>query len=77
MRFTSFWSAPSGSWKAMVIGVLVYAALNLLGTALLLREVRDHETDRRRNVDRWQFLIKVAFVLQLPVGIGVLLIELL
>ncbi len=59
---------PAWAWF-VVIG---YAAANLLGTMMLLRELRDQTSGPGGFSERWQTVIKVAFVLQLPVGLVVL-----
>jgi len=51
----------------------VYVVLNLVGTAMLLREVRDQAPLPGRHPERWPFLVELTFVLQLPVGIVVVL----
>jgi hypothetical protein len=41
--------------------------LNLVGTVMLLREVREQAPGRRPN--RWVHAIELAFVIQLPIGV--------
>lgn len=54
----------------------VYVVFNLIGTVLLRRELQDHEDWSSRTAERWERVVEVAFVLQLPVGAIVLALEL-
>jgi len=54
----------------------VYVLFNLVGTVLLRRELQDHEDWSSRTAERWESVVEVAFVLQLPVGAIVLALEL-
>lgn len=50
--------------------VLTYAVLNLLGTLMVLAEVREQAPGR--HPERWELAVRVAFVLQIPLGVVVL-----
>ena len=67
-------AAAFGSVIALV-AIAVYTVLNLAGTGLILREIADQE--ERPRSDRWRTIVHVAFVLQLPIGIVALLVEVL
>jgi hypothetical protein len=72
-----WWIAAGALVAALIAGALdstvawilltVYVALNLVGTVMLLREVREQAPGRRPN--RWVHAIELAFVIQLPIGV--------
>ena len=72
-----WWIAAGLLVAAMIAGALdstvawilltVYVALNLVGTVMLVREVREQAPGRRP--DRWVHAIKLAYVIQLPIGV--------